>query len=153
MIVLFLLASIFQLIQGQDTIWMNDLQLGKENLAFHIPGIDKPFSGYAYEITKDDAKTISRFYLVKGEVRFVTNYYSSGEKKSNMKYGIQGPIGNIYVEYHPNGKKKIESKYYFSKKLKIWKYWNSNGKICKIEKYAGNGLLIETKKYKEDCEN
>jgi antitoxin component YwqK of YwqJK toxin-antitoxin module len=152
-IVLFIFISSFQLIRAQDTIWMDALQFDQENLTFHLPGADKAFNGYAYKISEDNPKTISRLHLVKGEVRFITSYYPSGEKSSTMKYGIRGPLGNVYFEYYPDGRKKLESKYHFSSRLKIWKYWNSKGQLCKITKYSKNGNLIETKEYNSGCEN
>ncbi|REH00435.1 energy transducer TonB [Flavobacterium aquicola] len=88
------------------------------------------------------------------EGEFVS-YYENGNKKDIVNYGKSNkPIGKT-EQWHENGTKKSEGEYIESEKgifntLKIYQYWNPDGKQTVTD---GNGYFEETDKDHSDSGN
>jgi len=146
-IIIFILAlcSIVETF-SQDTISKNEIIFNNDKQLFYQYSNNLPFTGYVYE-ELDSYKYFQN--LDKGKIKYVNYYYNSGQKWKTVYLGNHGEEHGRYIEYYINGNKMVSGKYYYGNKIAIWKFWSSDGKLCKREKYNIAGNVINSKKLLE----
>ena len=98
-----------------------------------VPFVDGKEQGKGFEYAKNGT-IITLLNYEKGFIRSIEriNRYNAQQKKKAL-----------WVDFWPNGKRKTEGYYTNGVKNGIFKYYNSKGRLEKIEKYRGGELLTD----------
>lgn len=98
-------------------------------------GETEPFTGVLFgKYDNGNYLTLQEYEEGIGNGKWV-NYYKDGTLKEVGTYRdnlVEGPI----LQYHPNGNLKAKGNYkHWKKKIGIWKYYDTSGKLVKTASY------------------
>lgn len=115
-------------------------------------GIDYYLSGKILSITTEKFDTISNHWIISWFTSFhengirlysgnpnlnpekeVKSYYDNGQLQFCLERRYVGIFDGKYLEYYPDGQLKEVGNYKWHKKIGVWKYYNEEGIIEKVE--------------------
>src|SRR5665213_30747 len=94
---------------------------------------------------KDSSRYLAE--VVNGVYHVVTRYDAAGNYLRVTQYNKKFQRTHGYLEYYPGMRMKIIGHYHKGNKTHTWKYYDSNGKLTKKEKYK-RGMLVKEKDLK-----
>lgn len=137
------LSNIFKGCQQESVMQYWNFNNNLEEERFFENGFEKLRNEYVYNfgvlqkkhIWKNEEliQTIS-YDSQNPKEKLVTDYYVVGYKKAEYNEHQETGKFGYYVEFYPNGRKKIEGEYKADKRAGKWKYWDENGKRIEASK-------------------